>query len=387
MTVASPAAEQYLLDFSLALVNKTGAYIICRDLLQELPEFFPEVRYWRMIRQSTPTGLMRRIAGRSMMIELSKAGALSLPDWPDGTPSPGRRRLILDPLYVLRSKLERDDIVLCHDIGPVTHPDLFGTTIHSLYERAYQKIATVGPGMVFVSDATQTVFRACYGENFRFFQTIAQYVRLGVLDGPTAPIEHVQPPFLLTVGALELRKNHLRVIEAYAQSKLHERGIGYVFCGARGIGADEILAKAAQTPGVTSLGFVDEAQLRWLYGNGVGFVLPSLLEGFGLPPIEAAQRALVSMVSRGGAQEEAIGGAAVLVDPEDVSSIRDGLMRLVEMPDGEREAIIERAKRRGKVLTYDRYIAGFRRVLENNSGFPGSDGWAASDPEERLVEA
>jgi len=32
------------------------------------------------------------------------------------------------------------------------------------------------------------------------------------------------------------------------------------------------LAKAAQTPGVTSLGFVDEARLRWLYENGTGCV-------------------------------------------------------------------------------------------------------------------
>jgi glycosyltransferase involved in cell wall biosynthesis len=386
MTVAAPT-KQYLLDFSLALVNKTGAYIICRDLLEELPEFFPQVRYWRMIRKSTPTGLWRRISGRAMMIELSQAKARSLPDWPDGTLIPGRRRLILDPLYVLRSKLERDDIVLCHDVGPVTHPDLFGPAIHSLYDQAYRKIASVGPGMLFVSDATQTAFRKRYGEDFRFFQTIAQYVRLGVLDGPVAPVDGVKPPFLLTVGALELRKNHLRVIEAYAQSKLHERGIGYVFCGARGIGADEILAKAAQTPGVTSLGFVSEPQLRWLYGNGAGFVLPSLLEGFGLPPIEAAQRGLVSMVSRGGAQEEAIGGAAVLVDPEDVGSIKTGLINLVEMPDSERASIIERAKRRGKVLTYERYIAGFKRVLEINDRFPGSDGWAASDPEERLIGA
>ena len=374
--------RQYLMDFSLGLVNRTGAYVICRDLLQELPGYFPQVRYWRTISKETPQGWHRRIAGRLMMLELEYGRSLPLPDWTEGTPVAGRRRLILDPLYVLRSKLERDDIVQCHDVGPVTHPELFGPAIHALYEEAYQKIARVGPGMVFVSDATQSAFRDRYGDDFRFFQTVAQYVRPGVLDGETAPVEGVKPPFLLTVGALERRKNHLRVLDAYAQSGLHERGVGYVFCGARGIGADAILEKAARTPGVTSLGFVTEPQLRWLYKNGTGFVLPSLLEGFGLPPIEAAQRGLVSIVSRGGAQEEAIGGAAVLVDPDSTSSIRDGMLQLVEMPESDRREILLRGQRRGAILTYGRYIQGWNRVLERNDKFIGTDGRAASDPEE-----
>ncbi len=124
-------------------------------------------------------------------------------------------------------------------------------------------------------------------------QTVAQYVRPGVVSGAVEQYPSIDRPFLLTVGALERRKNHLRVIEAYAKSGLHARGISYVFCGARGIGAEEILKKAAETPGVKALGFVTEPQLRWLYLNAAGFVLPSLLEGFGLPPIEAAQRGLV----------------------------------------------------------------------------------------------
>lgn len=374
--------QQYLMDFSLGLINRTGAYIICRDILREMPEYFPEVRYWRFIRRELPTGLFRRIAGRLMLHELSLLKDRNTFIWPDGRRTPHRRRLILDPLYVLRSRLEPEDIVLCHDIGPVSHPELFGG--RSLYEETYEKIRRVGPGMVFVSDATQRAFRERYGDGFRFLQTVAQYVRPGVLTGDTEPVPGVKPPFLLTVGALEARKNHLRVLDAYAQSGLSARGVSYVFCGSRHFGAEVILEKAARTPGAKALGYVTEPQLRWLYQNGCGFVLPSLLEGFGLPPIEAAQRGLVPIVSAGGAQEEAIGGAGVLVDPMSVDSIMQGMLRVVDMAQSERETLLRRAAHRGRVLSYGRFIAGWRKVLRDNAAFENTDGWAASDPEERI---
>lgn len=374
--------RQYLADFSLGLINRTGAYIICRDILREMPEYFSEVRYWRLVRRELPTGLFRRITGRLMLHELSLLKDRNAFLWPDGRRVPGRRRLILDPLYVLRSRLDPEDIVQCHDIGPVSHPELFGG--RSLYEEAYEKIRRIGPGVVFVSDASQRAFRDRYGDRFRFLQTVAQYVRPGVLTGDVEPIASVKPPFLLTVGALEARKNHLRILDAYAQSGLSARGVSYVFCGSRHFGAEAILEKAARTPGAVALGYVTEPQLRWLYQNGCGFVLPSLLEGFGLPPIEAAQRGLVPVVSAGGAQEEAIGGAGVLVDPTSVESIRQGMLRVVDMAPSERDDLLRRAANRGRVLSYARFIAGWRRVLEHNASFAGTDGWAASDPEERI---
>jgi glycosyltransferase involved in cell wall biosynthesis len=204
------------------------------------------------------------------------------------------------------------------------------------------------------------------------------------VSGDVEPVPGITTPFLLTVGALEHRKNHIRVIEAYSKSGLHERGIAYVFCGARGIGSAEILEKAAQTPGVKALGYVTEPQLRWLYQNGSGFVLPSLLEGFGLPPLEAANRGLVPLVSAGGAQEEAIGGAGILADPTSVDSIRDGLVRLIEMSDEQKRFYLDRATKRCGALTYSRYIAGWKKVLTHNNRFENTNGWASEDPEEHV---
>ncbi|MBI1250728.1 MAG: glycosyltransferase [Alphaproteobacteria bacterium] len=368
-------SQKYLFDFSLGVVNRTGAFMIVRDVLEKLPRYIADVRFWRLIQRDPPDGLWRKCLARLMMLELTLLGDSRVLPWPDSKAAPGRRRVYFDPLYVLRGELERGDIVQCHDIGPISHPELFSWNIARLYRMAYAKIQRVGPGMVFVSDATHQAFRAHFGDQFRFMQTIIQYVRPGVTDGDMEPVHGLPPTFLLTVGALERRKNHVRVMEAYQRSGLCERGVPYVFCGARGLDSTEIMRVARRIPGVIPLGYVSEKQLRWLYAHARGFVLPSLLEGFGLPALEAAHKGLVSLVSAGGAQEECVGGGAVLVDPTNVRSIADGLIKLVDMSDDERATLLRRVQAHADKLTYDAYVESWDTLLSRNDAFPESDGW------------
>ena len=352
----------YMADFSLALINRTGAYHICIDLLTELPHYFPRVRYWRLDEQPKST-FLRKVAGRLMLMELvamndSPLMARRHPDLPV---------LFMDPLYVLRTPLEKNDIVICHDVGPITHPDLFEPSTVKLYHQAYDKIARVNPGIVTVSDFSLNEYQKLYGKNSRFIVVCRQYVRPGIAKESAAPVAEVNGKFLLTIGALEKRKNHLRIIEAYRRSGLHEKGVSYVFCGARGVGADAILEKARATPGVIPLGYVSEDQLRWLFRNAAGMVLPSLLEGFGLPPLEAAQEGLASIVSLGTVQEESMDRNAILVDPYCEDSIADGMHRLLAMTPEQRAAMVVKAKAHAASIPYERYIRGFDKVLERNA--------------------
>src|SRR5262245_2906887 len=318
--------HQYVADFSLALINRTGAYYVCRDVLQRRPQFFIATRYWRSFLNREPSGLVRRLLGRAMLFELNH---LRLGD------RLSRRRtdaatLFLDPLYVLRAGLVERDIVLCHDVGPITKPELFDRKTTELYRMAYQKIQQAKPGMVFVSAASRSDFVSLYGHDFRFLKVIPLYVRTGSDLGDGQAPEGIRTPFLLTVAGLEIRKNHRRTIEAFARSGLRERGYSYVLCGPRGNSAREVEALARSTPGVHALGYRSDAELRWLYRHAAGFVLPSLLEGFGLPALEAGRHGLVSLVSAEGAQAEAVGEGAVMVDPTSVAAIAEGMRQLVD---------------------------------------------------------
>ncbi len=356
------SSPQYLADFSLALINRTGAYYVCRDVVERLNHFFPAVRYWRFFEHSEPKGLTRKLLGRAMLYELGRITRSGL--FP--RPRNGLPTLFLDPLYVLRTRLEARDIVLCHDVGPLTHTELFDAGTTAMYQRAYDEIGRAKPGMVFVSKSSRAEFTALFGEDFRFLKVIPLYVRKALAGGGERAPEGVQKPFFLTVGALEVRKNHKRIIEAFVASGLREQGYSYVFCGPRGNSADEVQALAATTPGVHGFGYLSDAEVRWLYRNATGFVLPSLLEGFGLPPLEAARQGLVSIVSRDGAQKEAVGEGALLVDPKSVDEIAAAMRRLADMPGDERARRLTLARSHADALTQEVYLQRWSDLLSSN---------------------
>jgi len=314
----------FTVDFTLGLINRTGAYYLARDVVQKLADRFDAVRCGRLFLKRPPEGLVRKVMARAALWELSHPQA-KLPPWPR---RPGRGAgpmLFLDPLYVMHTDLHAEDIVLCHDVCPLTHHDLYAQSTIASYEAAYAKIARAKPGMVFVSQASQDAFVELFGCDFRFLEVIPLYVRESSCDGEARAPAGVTTPFLLTVGVMEPRKNQTRSIQAFAASGLAARGWSYALCGPM---TDR--ANASGVPGVVGLGYIDDAELRWLYRNAAGFVLPSLAEGFGMPALEATRQGLVPIVSRGGALEEAVGGAALLVDPEDVGDIAEAMRTLEE---------------------------------------------------------
>lgn len=359
MGAAALAPRPLVIDDSLSLINRTGAHYIARDIIGA---FGPGalVRRWRRFGARLPAPLPRKLLGRLMLKEMEWLGDRRFGAWPE---PPRARRLFLDPLYVLRARLQADDIVLCHDIGPVTLGEIYDAGTVALYRQAYAKIAAAGPGMVFVSQASQQAFVAVFGERFRFLHCIPLYVRQASAEGADEPLATVTAPYLLSVGAFERRKNHLRTIAAYARTGLAAQGVSLVICGARGDAADEIEARAAATPGVVLPGYVSDAQLRWLYRHAAAFVLPSLLEGFGMPALEAALYGLVPIISRDSALTEAVGGLGLPVDAGDVDDIAAAMQRVIALDPAERQAWGERLVAHARGATHERFIAAWTALL------------------------
>jgi glycosyltransferase involved in cell wall biosynthesis len=344
-----------LLDCSLSLINRTGAHYIAEDLVSAFGNK-GTVRRWRLLRRELPTGIARKICGRLMLQEITRFGTSDRFLWPEPK-TKKLTRLFLDPLYVTRSRLESSDVVLCHDVGPLTHPELYDNGTVTAYEKAYTKIAKVRPGVVFVSNTSRLAFENRFGTGFRFLRAIPLYVRNGSVTGHTEPIPGIQRPFFLTVGALETRKNQRVAIEAFERYGFAKRGVSYILCGARGAGAEEIEARAARTPGVKILGYVSDAQLRWLYQEASAFVLPSLLEGFGMPALEAALRGLIPVVSRDSALTEAVNGAAIPVDPHSISEIGEAMESVLALDERKQDALRNDLMAHARGATRERFLA------------------------------
>lgn len=104
------------------------------------------------------------------------------------------------------------------------------------------------------------------------------------------------------------------------------------------------------------------SQLRTMYANALGFLFPSLKETFGLPILEAMACGCPTLTSRGTACEEVAGGAAILVDPTSVSSITDGISRLVDDPLL-RSQMRSRGLARAQELTWEKAALSYERLF------------------------
>jgi len=332
-------------EFTLALNNRTGKYFFCKEMIQASEDLIASCLYWRVPLKQLPSRTLSRILGRIARWEVdfrSGAGLINrlLP------PSPHHRPLIFtDPREVLFYRLKSCDIVVCHDMGPITHPDLYDPGVGRIYRRAFEQIRASRPFMIFVSAASRQEFVARYGDDYPAMQVVSPPLRTDIQQSDLRAVAGIPEKFLLTVGAVGERKNQLRAIRAFDASGLAKAGYAHVICGGlHEAGADVVAKLAKSTPGVILPGYVNDAELRWLYRNATGFVLPSLLEGFGLPAAEAVHYDLIPLLSHGGALQEVAGDGAIYVDPLDEADIAAGMRLLAELTPEERRTRLDQLR-------------------------------------------
>ncbi len=158
---------------------------------------------------------------------------------------------------------------------------------------------------------------------------------------------------VLCVAQKRPYKNLEVLIRAAAQ--LEERP-SVVLVGAPTPHEEELKALAKElgvSEQVRFLGWVSEAELEALYRLATCFVLPSLIEGFGLPVLEAMARDVPVACSDRTATAEVAGDAALLFDPNDQAAVTDSIRRILR----DRELIrslVERGRDRVGLFTWER---------------------------------
>ncbi|MCC6540011.1 MAG: glycosyltransferase family 4 protein [Bryobacterales bacterium] len=183
-------------------------------------------------------------------------------------------------------------------------------------------------------------------------------------SGPTPARE----PVVLSVGALQVRKNTLGLIRAF--ERLPE-GWRLILAGSlQGFGAPELRAAVEASSKRSSIdlrGWVSDAELAGLYARASIFAFPSLDEGFGIPVLEAMANGVAVMASNTSALPEVCGDAALLVDPQDLDAMAGALERLMQQ-DGLRHELIVRGRQRAASFTWERCaretLAVYRKLTE-----------------------
>lgn len=138
----------------------------------------------------------------------------------------------------------------------------------------------------------------------------------------------VEPPFVLTVGTVEPRKNLGVLASAVARLRRRTPGLSLVVAGPTGW----LDVAGIDGPEVHRLGAVDDPTLDALYDAAVACAVPSLYEGFGLPALEAMARGCPLVVSDGGSLLEVAGDAALHAPPHDVRAWERHLESILDDP-------------------------------------------------------
>lgn len=266
-------------------------------------------------------------------------------------------------------------VVTIHDISFEHHPEWFPAGLRWFLKASVRRSARAAQEIIAVSEWCRADLIQTYG---------IEPERVWVTHEAASEAFHPNVPrpdairkkyntgehFILAVGNVQPRKNHLRLLQAFALARA--RGMSshkLVLAGQAHWHADEVLEYArALGDAVVWTGYVPDADLPMLYNAAEMFCYPSLFEGFGLPVLEAMACGVPVLASNVTAIPEIAGEAAYLTDPYNVEALAQALYvfaRDAQTRDTWRERGLARVKQFSWARTADRTVAVYERAVRH----------------------
>ncbi|HVL26318.1 MAG TPA: glycosyltransferase family 1 protein [Thermomicrobiales bacterium] len=256
----------------------------------------------------------------------------------------GRGDVLYSPDFTAPPAFGVPRMVTVHDLAFLTHPE---HTTDAL--RRY--LSDVVPRQIARADRVAVVSEATREDVARLFSVPAERLVLA-RNGVDERFLTATPPtgeararlglperYLLMVGTIEPRKNHLNALRALEEANLGTH-LPLVIAGRPGWGYDAALAEARRLAArgiVRILDYVPEDDLPALYAGATALLYPSWTEGFGLPIAEALAAGTHVITGTAPALREVGGEWAWYADPADVDALAGLMRRAADLVDTDDE--------------------------------------------------
>ncbi len=285
-----------------------------------------------------------------------------------------RRRLLVPPIPTIRACVfhafnQRVDrrpakrvVSTFHDLFVMTG-EYSSADFRARFTEQARRAASNSDLIIAVSEFTATQVNALLGVPRSRIRVVPHGVRR-VTDKDSSEREKS----LLFVGALQVRKNIIRLVEAFEQ--LPGEWTLTLAGAATGFGIREILNRihtSRASKRIRLTGYVTSEELDALYARASIFAFPSLDEGFGIPVLEAMARGIPVVTSNRSALPEVTGDAALLVDPYDTEEIAAALRRLAE-DSGLRDALAAAGRSRATMFCWENALRRTYAIYQELTG-------------------
>lgn len=258
-------------------------------------------------------------------------------------------------------KTTAHQLSIIHDVVFEDRPEYVEPKLRSYLSRASRFAASHADHILTDSNHARERIQAVYQVD----PSQVTRVHLGISESCfETPDEHevariqakynLEKPFLLYLGAVEIKKGILELLSGYRQALDLGLDATLVLAGGRGgpaLDLEDEIRSVGCVGHVRSLGFIDEADKRGLMKAANVFVYPSLYEGFGLPPLEAMAIGVPCVVSDQTSLPEVVGSAAMVARVQAAGEFGKALLTAAQ-DDAFRRAVVVAGPARARQFTW-----------------------------------
>ena len=187
------------------------------------------------------------------------------------------------------------------------------------------------------------------------------------------PPAGLPPRYVLFVSTLEPRKNVVTLLEGFARAVARGYAGELVLVGRWGWRTGAAQAALVRSPvrdRIRHLDYLERPALAAVVRRAEALVFPSLLEGFGLPVLEAMSCGVPVIVSRVSSLPEVAGDAALYVDPASPDEIAAAIV-LLSGDRGLAARLAAAGRERAARFRWEEAAAATAAVLRRAAGMPG----------------
>jgi glycosyltransferase involved in cell wall biosynthesis len=282
------------------------------------------------------------------------------------------------PTYALPGMLSKPAVVTIHDVIAFSHPLFCTPGSARVQKQQIPRSVEVARRIIVPSLATKAELlrniKQAKPENVdvvpwgvsSHFKPLEESLRERAREELKLPKEYI-----LFVGNLEPKKNIPLLIQAFFAAKMNKKlPHKLVIAGQKGWGLqnlERLIHDLNARDFIYFTGYVPHAALPALYSLADLFVMPSLVEGFGMPALEAMACGCPVLISPDAALQEVCGSAARVVPytgEKPVQPLREGIEAMLQMSSTPRADIVKKGRERAEIFSWERTARLTRQSYE-----------------------